>query len=148
MTGVHFIDRKPRSEPCARCGQLQLLFIDEGIPGRCAPMPLNIHGELAARMAGRRTYGVHGDYLTHRDAFRMRGDATRGRPTVIATHACFEAVRPDWFDTRDSAVREIRRILAMAEKSDRVETAEESNAMLAIAETLGGLVISQEPAPF
>lgn len=150
MTGQHFIDRRPRSESCPRCGRLQLNGVDEGLPYRVSPMPLTLEAELAAHLNGRRSYAIRGDYVTYRDAMRMRGDV-RGRPTVIATHDCFAVIKPEHFDPRPSATTEITRILALASRATETQpviSAQESDALFAVSETLGGLIISQEPAPF
>ena len=45
--------------------------IDEGVPYRTDIIPLSIHGEMAALLTGRKTFGLHGGYLCHRDAGRM-----------------------------------------------------------------------------
>ncbi|WP_086847012.1 hypothetical protein [Amycolatopsis kentuckyensis] len=150
MTGQHFVDRKPKSEPCPRCGRLQLIGIDEGCPYRVCPTPLTPEAELAALMQGRRSYSISGDFLHYRDSFRMRGDA-RGRPTVIATHLCHAPIRPQDFDPRETATREVVRILALASRaieSEPVMSVAENNALFAVAEGLNGLVIRQDPAPF
>lgn len=148
MTGQHFVDRRPRSEACARCGRLQLLGIDEGVPFRVSPMPLSPVGELAARMKGLMSYAVHGDFLTHRDSFRIRGDASRGRPTVVATHECNSIIEPSHYDSRPSAIQEISRVIKMASKSAEdgpdIPT-REIDSMFQISEGLSGLIIDSAP---
>jgi hypothetical protein len=89
-----FITSKPKPEQCPRCGRLQLIGHDEGLRYRVEPVPLHAHAELAARLAGRRTYAVIAGQLALRDQDRITGDRRRGRPPVIATHSCARPTPP------------------------------------------------------
>src|SRR5438067_2808555 len=88
MGAVHLISRRPACRPCPRCRCLMFTGIDEGVPYRTDIIPLSIHGEMAALLTGRKTFGLHGGYLCHRDAGRMTLDVTYGRPAVFANHRC------------------------------------------------------------
>lgn len=109
-------------------------------------MPRTVHAELNAHIAGRRSFAIHGDFITYRDAMRMRGDS-RKRPTVLVTHECFETLPFEHIDS--TGLLEANRIIAMASKpaEDEVEQSPaEEAAMFLISKELNGLII--EPAPF
>lgn len=131
-----------------RCGRLELYGIDEGIPYRVAPLPLTVLAELKARVAGRGSFAVHGDFVTHRDAMRMRGDS-HGRPAVVATHECFAVITPE--DIDESGVLEVARIVKQASKVTEDPSPmsdKEESALILVSRDLHGLIIDQTPAPF
>jgi len=65
-----------------------LCGIDEGVPYRVDPVPLNVRGELKARLQKRQTFSLHGTRVCHRNHSRMQLDDKYGRPPVFATHVC------------------------------------------------------------
>lgn len=142
MTGEHLVDRRPKQRECRRCRRIYLEGIDEGVPYRVDILPLSIAGELDALRCGRRTYAIQGDYVCHRNAMRMRGDARRGRPAILASHSCHEIVKPECYET--GAVSEVQRMLRISARSDVPQR--EADGILAISETLNAVII--EPAPF
>lgn len=123
-----------------------LAGVDEGLPYRVDILPVTVHAEIEALRAGRRTYAVNGDYVTHRNAVRMKGDAVRGRPAVLATHDCHAIVRPEFLD--ETAVKEVQRIVSMASKSRNDVSAKEQESWHMVTEGLNALIIDMKPAPF
>jgi hypothetical protein len=131
--------------------------LDEGRAYRVDPTPLNVQGEIRARLQRRMTYGVFGRMVTYRDQGRIGLDAKNGRPPVLATHRC-----EIYAQLEDVDVVYLQKCNAIVEactpKKDTGEpvdddgwTAEE-NALFMISEVLSGRVIGESqddsPPPF
>lgn len=148
----HLISRRPRCRNCERCGRLQLLGIDEGIPYRVEPLPLTVQAEIKAIIGGRITFGAHVGYVCYRDAGRMSLDVKWGRPPVFATHKCHLPATADDIDPRgvDATTAFIAKVIAeQAHRDDPVETEKEVEALFSIADLLAGRVVAgAEPPPF
>lgn len=87
---VHFVTTSPTSERCGRCGRLRLAGLGDGIPYRVEPVPLNVHGELRVRLAGRRSFRLVAGRLCWRSPESITADNRPGRhrPIVFGDHAC------------------------------------------------------------
>lgn len=148
--GQHnLISRRPRCRPCPKCGRLNLLGIDEGVPFRVEPLPLTVQGEIRALLNGQITYGIHAGYVCFRDQGRMTLDAKWGRPPVCATHKCDFVITSK--DIEPGAVGAIVKLIdrATAEKArnpDREESEDEHiEPIYTIWNLLKGKVIAEGP---
>lgn len=80
----------PQPDPCPRCGALTIICLDApvaALPVRLDPVPLDLAGELAARLEGRATYMLTGHWtlrVVQRDTTNMHVQ----RWPVLATHTC------------------------------------------------------------
>jgi hypothetical protein len=83
MSGDHLITTKTRVTT-HRCGRIVFDAIVEGLPVHADPTPLTPIGELAALLAGRRTYDLARRELWHRDRWRI----CRREHPVVADHRC------------------------------------------------------------
>jgi hypothetical protein len=99
----HLITTAPRRTKCERCKRVVLDGIADGMAYRADAIPLNPHGELAARIAGRRAYRVLAGRLVQRDQYDIASDTHRGRPAVAAAHTC-APVDPTHIDPAHIAV--------------------------------------------
>ncbi len=71
--GTHLVSTVARRAKCPDCRATVLSGLDEGIPVRVEPEPVDPAGELAALCDGRRTYGLVADgTLALRDEWRIR----------------------------------------------------------------------------
>lgn len=157
MGQVHLISRAARTTPCPRCQRPMLCGLDEGQAYRVDPTPLNVQGEVRARLQRRMTYGLFGRMVCHRDEWRIRQDTTGGRPPVLATHRC-----EIYAQLEDVDVRHLKKcsdiVEACTPKKDNGEPVEddgwtvEENALFMISEVLSGRVIGESqddsPPPF
>jgi hypothetical protein len=82
----HLETTTPLVHTCRRCDRPVIYGLAEGVPARCDPTPINTVGEIAAVMAGRRTYTLQRTGLVERDALR-RSDPNLTGP-VLAEHDC------------------------------------------------------------
>lgn len=87
-TGQHLVTTAPRRSHCDRCKRVVLDGIADGMAYRTDAIPLNPHGEIAARIDNRRVYRVITGRLYQRDQYDIAADARHGRPPVAATHTC------------------------------------------------------------
>lgn len=151
MSGSHFVTTTPRCEPCGRCGRLRIVGLEEGVPYRAEPAPLNATGELRAKLGGRRTYAVISGQLALRTASRIRGDVRRGRPAVFAQHDCRHPATATDIETRHLIIA--TQLIDTALKPGNKEAAElkatetEHDALFLIANELGGKVIAVNDQP-
>lgn len=84
----HLITTTPRRATCWRCRRVTLEGTEMGAPYRVDAIPLNLHGELDARLHGRNTYRVIAGRLALREPHDIAADTRKGRPPVCATHSC------------------------------------------------------------
>ncbi len=130
--------------------------LDEGQPYRVDPTPLNVQGEVRARLQRRQTYGLFGRMVCYRDRDRIQSDAKNGRPPVLATHKC-----EVFAELEDVEVRHLQWCNHVVEISTHAKPAEsdedggweaEENAIFMISEVLSGRVIAESdvdsPPPF
>ena len=91
LSGPYLITTSPSLTTC-RCGLPVLAATVVGLDRHVDTAALNDWGELAALLAGRKTYELHGEQLVPRSSERLR----EGRPAdtpVLADHAC--TITPD-----------------------------------------------------
>ncbi|MGI5155790.1 hypothetical protein [Microbispora sp. CA-102843] len=87
----HFISTPALLDTCHHCGRPILTAHSEGLLARADPTPITPADELAALIAGRRTYDIHPmglprkPYLVHRSQFRIRAPR---KWAVVAEHQC------------------------------------------------------------
>lgn len=138
---------RPLAAPCPRCHRLQLTGLEEGLPYRVEPAPLHAQAELAARLAGRRTYALIAGRLAYRNPERIRGDAHRGRPPVFADHRCEHPTQPG--DVDPTHLDAVHRLLATVAPRPGEDPAVEADALDLFATELGAraLVVLDRP-PF
>lgn len=86
--GRHLVTTPPRRVTCARCRRIVLEGIEMGAPYSVDAIPLNLPGELDARLHGRTTYRVLAGRLALREPTDIAADTSKGRPAVCATHSC------------------------------------------------------------
>jgi hypothetical protein len=84
----HFVTTWPRRGRCPQCGRLVLDGIEEGLPYRVTPIPLTLHGELAARLAGAATYRLIAGTIVRRTPEDTAAETPGTRPPVYAWHRC------------------------------------------------------------
>lgn len=139
--------------------------IDEGIPFRVDPIPLNAMGELIAMLQGLKTFTwiVTGN-IAYRDAGRIQTEARRGNPIVLATHrhgsvkqrrvevGIADGYVPDPAHIDAANVVKTQKLMEIASRTNKSEKEkgydmEDENAMWLLGSVLGGKVIS-EKAPF
>lgn len=146
----HLIDRRPRCRPCPQCKSLMLAGIDEGIPFRVDPYPLNQIGELFALCQGLKSFEwrVSG-HVSRRTASRMKGDGKYGVPIVVAVHRHHYQPPPEHIAGQHYT--KLMGLMNMANrrtvKDDKGEDETQDNALWMVHETMGGLVIEDLP-PF
>lgn len=87
MSG-HLINTRPVCAPCPRCHRLQWTGHDGGLSYRVEPVPVTVLAELAALVAGVRSYALIGGHLVARTVDAMRADLRRPRPPVVLDHRC------------------------------------------------------------
>lgn len=80
----HLITTTAEPCPCHRCGAPTLTGWADGLHARVGTQPLNRDGELAAILAGRRTYTLTHEGLVHRDRWHL----THPHGPILANHAC------------------------------------------------------------
>lgn len=87
----HLITTRAVPATCHRCAAIVIAGHAEGVPITCDPTPVDLAGEISARLAGRETYDLAsvGDRieLAYRDEYRIR----RRRHVVLAQHGCSAA---------------------------------------------------------
>ncbi len=146
----HFITTPPMCAPCPRCGRLELTGHAEGLSYRADPVPLTAHAELAARIAGRRTYALIAGQLAYRNPSRIAGDH-RGRPPVFADHRCQQPPAPGHIDTAHLTAT-TRLITKASPTPDRPPPVDdiEFDALALFTRELGATAIDRtaEKAPF
>jgi hypothetical protein len=137
--------------------------IDEGIPFRVDPIPLNATGELVAMLQGLKTFTwiVTGN-IAYRDAGRIQTEAKRGNPIVLATHrhgsvkqrrvevGITDGYIPDPAHIDAANVIKTQRLMEIASRTKDQPVKEyetDENAMWLLGSLMGGKVIS-EKAPF
>lgn len=84
----HLVTTPPRRSICASCKRVVVDGITDGLAYRIDPAPLNLLGEVTARVAGRNTYRLIAGRPYIREHNDIEGDTRRGRPPVAATHTC------------------------------------------------------------
>lgn len=84
----HMVTTAPRRSTCNTCRRVVLDGLSDGLPYRVDAAPLNLTGEVAARIAGRMTYRLLTGRFYRRDQYDVALDARTGRPAVTATHTC------------------------------------------------------------
>lgn len=82
----HFETSEPVALTCRGCRQPVIYGLAEGVTARADLMPLTSLQEIAAVLAGRRTFTLRRSGLIERDAGR-RSDPTLASP-VLAEHRC------------------------------------------------------------
>lgn len=137
----HFIHKPPTLSDC-RCGSKTIDGIDSGVPYRVDGIPLNLKGELQARITGRVTYrAVRKPGFTsvvYRTAHDIKTET--GGP-VVAQHTC-TGIKTEHISVPD--------IAAMREFIDHCQPATESveqDALLVLNRQLGATVL-ELPPPF
>lgn len=153
MGQFHLISRRPRCRICARCGRLQLLGIDEGLPYRVEPIPLTLDAEIKALMVGRITYGIHAGYVCHRTEGRMTLDVKYGRPPVLATHKCHIAtnavdVDSGWVGATLAMIQRATAEQKVNDDGDEESAEAEVDALFTISDLLNGRVVAEQNGPF
>ena len=88
MSGGHLITIRVVTKPCPTCRITIMVGIEQGLPARAELPALDQAGEIAALLAGARTYTLTPAtrILIHRDASRIRGGYLKG--TIHAEHLC------------------------------------------------------------
>lgn len=83
----HLASTTATPSTCHRCGASLLTALDEGIRARVDATPLtDTQAEIAALLAGLRTYTHQAKQLIHRDAYRIAAQTLTGR--IHAEHQC------------------------------------------------------------
>lgn len=100
MTGQHLVTTRAKVGTCPDCRRIVLAGVAEGLMVRLDPQPLNAHGELAARLAGRWTFDLS---ATGEIWYRCRFTITVRRHRVLADHEC--ALPPPPPEHRDARIR-------------------------------------------
>lgn len=87
MSRGHFISTTARNTTCPTCRAHTLTAHDEGLPATVDATPIPATDEIAALLAGKRTYTkTRGGQLIHRQAGRIRGGWLKG--DIHAEHKC------------------------------------------------------------
>ena len=90
----HLISTKPSRSHCPNCGRPTLCGLDGGISYAVDLVPLNLHGELHARIAGYITYRLESGYVMYRGLADINAPVTA---PVLAGHNC-DPINPEHID--------------------------------------------------
>jgi hypothetical protein len=148
--GHHLITTTPRRTKCERCKRVVLDGIADGMAYRADAIPLNLHGEVAARLAGRSCYRLLASRLVHRDHNDIATDARRGRPPVAATHTC-DPVARNHIDTTHIAA--FLKLTAPPTPEATPEEDHEQHCLFILTGAFAGaritaVTVNDDPAPF
>ena len=81
----HLVSTLPSRGHCHLCGRPILCGLDAGMTYRVDLVPLNLNGELVARLGNRVTYRLNAGFVMYRELADIR--AGQEHP-VLATHIC------------------------------------------------------------
>ena len=128
-TSQHLISKPCVRAVCRRCRRTVLDGVDQGLPYRVDPAPLNIIGELVALASGRSSYRrVAQVFMVRREQWNIATDVVKGRPLVLADHSC---VAPISILLDEKRIVDVVRILATATMQDETDRVLH-NAMLTV----------------
>lgn len=151
----HFVTTEPAAYPCAKCGRLTLVGLDQGVPYRADAAPVAALTELRALQAGLRSFTSTGRYvrlqLTRRTAAGIRRDPTRGRPAVYVEHMCAAPLTAMDIDLDPVSHEFHARLMRNAKpKPQQQPQPQELGTLFTIHESLGGRVIeiNDDTPPF
>jgi hypothetical protein len=137
----HLVTSRPVTRRCPRCRRLQLVGLDEGLPYRVDPVPLTLHAELNARLAGRHSFQIIAGTLAHRNQHRINHDITRGRPPVFVEHHCHTPVKATDIDSTYLVVVN-QFIDYCTPKPETTPDSDTETALFLVARQLNGRVIA------
>lgn len=78
------VTARPRQRHCRRCGAAVIAALADTLTVAVHPTPTTVAGELAALLAGARTYQVWGSSMSYRDHWVIR--AAVNHPDVVDVH--------------------------------------------------------------
>jgi hypothetical protein len=81
----HLVTTLPSRSTCNRCRRPVLCGLDAGMPYSVDLVPMNVLGELTARLSERCTYRLRGGFVMYRGLSDIRAGTS---DPVIAAHAC------------------------------------------------------------
>lgn len=144
--GLHLITTTPKTGLCHKCRRVVLEGIADGMTYRADAIPLNLTGEVSARLEGRNCYRLIAGRLVYRDHHDIASDDRHGRPAVVATHSC-APIDPSHIDPSH-----ITTFSALATEPVPEQPEQDQHSLFVITGANAGArltaVTVDEPAPF
>ncbi|MEU6267671.1 hypothetical protein [Saccharopolyspora shandongensis] len=144
----HFITTNPAARDCEHCGAVEVTGFADGLAYRLSMLPVTSHGELRARIAGLRTWGLAGDGRpVYRGARLIQARPADSSP-VFASHRCSAPIPYEDTNIAFAAVSVDLVAKWRRPATDGQPSGAEVEVLDLFSAELGARVVAVEPAPF